>query len=275
MEGDDRRWMSQDEIKRVLEDLAASEMFMWLRRRGHSVDGIEWPDRDRKGRKGYPGEGAKTLDLTFQEDGHLVAVDILELHESAKHARQYAGMDRIVRELEQELGPRILELNPGHTVAISWGVSWLPPDNVMQSGLKIVKDTILGAVPGLRDGDTVDLDPRPDFIRQMRAICYASDTPTFGFMGGHVEQTGWVAEAVEAMVESLLTSSKPAQLQAFDDARVLAIDRALMPFPEDLRVAIAARADRIPSNWTAIYFVMPWRSGSLSEVWNRPVNPGR
>ena len=73
----------------------------------------------------------------------------------------------------------------------------------------------------------------------------------------------------ESMAESLLTSRKDSQLQAFDDARILAIDRAVMGFDEDLREAIADRADRIPANWSAIYFVVPWRTGSISEVWLR------
>src|ERR1700674_3213186 len=103
MSADDRRPMSQSEIKRLLEDLAASELFVWLRGRGHTVDEIRWPDRERHGRKGQGQEGAKTIDLTFLEDGRPVGVDIVELHESADHARQHAEMDRIVGKLQKEL----------------------------------------------------------------------------------------------------------------------------------------------------------------------------
>ncbi len=72
------------------------------------------------------------------------------------------------------------------------------------------------------------------------------------------------------MAESLLASSKPQQLEAFADARVLAIDRAIMPFAEELEAALDAQAARIPANWTTIYFVIPWRpAGSITEVWSR------
>lgn len=254
----------------MLEDLAAEVLFKWLRQRGHSIDEIQWPDREREGRKGRRQEdGAKTVDLTFAEDGRPVGVDIVELHESAEHARQHAEMGRIVGHLEQELRPRIRELNPGNSVAITWGLSWLPSGKALQDGLEVLKDTILDAALKLRAGESVDLDPKPDFVRGMRAICYSSATPTFGFMGGHVEQTGLVGQAAAAMAESLLASSKAEQLKAFADARVLAIDRAIMPFADELQAALNTQAARIPANWTAIYFVIPWRSDSISEVWSQ------
>ncbi len=255
----------------MLEDLAAEELFAWLRDRGHVIDGTRWPDREREGRKGESEVGAKTVDLTFNEDGRPVAVDIVELHESARHARQHAEMDRIVGQLERELRAPLREINPGNSIAISWRLSWLPSGKILRAGLEVLKKTILDTAPRLRDGDRVDLDPKPDFVRDMCAICYASRTPKFGFMGGHVEQTGYVAKAAQAMAESLLASSKPTQLESFTDARVLAIDRAIMPFPDELQAALNAGAARIPANWTRIYFVIPWRRGSLSQVWARAI----
>ncbi len=262
--------MSQKDFKRKLEDLAAVELFKWLRDRGRTIAEIRWPDREREGRKGRSEQGLKTVDLAFTEDGRPIAVDIVELHESPDHARQHVEMDRIVGHLQQELTARIRELNPGNSVAISWRLSWLPSGKALRDGLGVLKETILTAAPKLRDGDRMDLNPKPDFVREMRALCYASPTPSFGFMGGHVEQTGFVGQAAAAMAESLLASSKPQQLEAFADARVLAIDRAIMPFAEELAAALDAQAARIPANWTTIYFVIPWRpAGSITEVWSR------
>jgi hypothetical protein len=199
-----------------------------------------------------------------------VAVDILELHESEKHARQYAEMSRIMAEMQEELSPRVRELNPEHTIAISYDVAWLPPSGkVMRAGLEMMKKAILGAAAGLRPGDEVDLTPRPNFIPSLEAHCYASATPSLMFFGMHAEQTGMVGEAAGSMAEFLLASSKPRQLEGFADARILAVDRAVMPFAEEVQVAIDARADRLPLNWTAIYFVLPGHPGSLSEVWSR------
>lgn len=198
-----------------------------------------------------------------------MGVEVIELHESPQHGRQHAEMGRIVNDLQVELTPLVRELSPGNTIAISWALRWLPSTRDMRAGLEMVKSTILRAAYELRAGDSLDLEPKPEFIKDLRAMCVASSTPTFGFIGRHVDQTGYVMGMAESMAESLLTSRKDSQLQAFDDARILAIDRAVMGFDEDLREAIADRADRIPANWSAIYFVVPWRTGSISEVWLR------
>jgi len=132
--------------------------------------------------------------------------------------------------------------------------------------------TILASAAGLRDGDNIELDPKPDFIPHLEAHCYASSTPKFGFISMPAEQTLLVVRAAESMAEQLLASSKPEQLKAFADARVLAIDRAVMPFPAELQAALEARSPRIPPNWTAIYFVFQRADGSFSEVWSR--SPG-
>lgn len=100
---DDWRPMSQKDFKRMLETEAAEATFRWLRHRDHVIDEIHWPDREREGRKGQR-LGAKTVDPTFHEDGQQVGVDILELHESERHARQNAEMGRVAGRLEQELG---------------------------------------------------------------------------------------------------------------------------------------------------------------------------
>src|SRR5258708_19512277 len=92
-------------FKRNLETEAAESMFNWLRDRGHVIEEIRWPDREREGRKGQVTR-AKTVDLTFQEDGREVGFDIIELHESARHARQNAEMARIAAKMQQHLTPR-------------------------------------------------------------------------------------------------------------------------------------------------------------------------
>ena len=53
----------------MLENLAAEELFALLRGRGHVVDEVRWPDRERKGVKGSRPNGAKTVDLTFLQNG--------------------------------------------------------------------------------------------------------------------------------------------------------------------------------------------------------------
>src|SRR5438045_7751749 len=103
------RPMSEAEFKTMLEDLAAEELFRLLGTRGHVIDGVQWPDRERRGVKGSKGNGEKTVDLTFREDGHLVAVDVIELHVSRRHARQSVEMSRIVYDLERELRRRVRE----------------------------------------------------------------------------------------------------------------------------------------------------------------------
>jgi hypothetical protein len=263
---------SESEVKEILEDLAAAALFDLLRDRGHAITEVRWPDRERRGAKGGAVSGAKTPDLTFREDGRLVGVDIMELYESARHARQNSEMGRMVGRLEDELRPMIRELSPGNTIAISWSVRWLPPSASIRAGLDVVRDTILAAAADIRPGETVDLQPKPDFIEELQAICYvASSNPTFGFFSMHEEQTSYVLAQAASMAESLLTSSKPEQLQGFEDARVVAIDRTVMPFPEDMRAVIAERAERIPENWTTIYYVLPWRERptAIHEVWER------
>jgi hypothetical protein len=260
--------MSQKDFKQMLETEAAEVMFGWLRERGHVTSEIRWPDREREGRKGQK-VGEKTVDLSFREDGHIVGVDILELYESENHARQHAEMGRIAAHLERELGPRLRELNPGHTIAISWDVSWLPDTKTTRAGLEVVKEAILGVAAELRPGHIIELEVRPDFIAHMEAHCWASQTPNFGFFSSHTEETMWLGLAAESMADFLLASSKPEQLAGFSDARVLALDRALMPVPAELTAAFDARHARIPPNWTAIYFMIPRVNGSFSEVWNR------
>lgn len=269
---DDRHPITEKEFKRLLEDQASQELFELLRARGHVIDEIRWPDREREGHKSEV--GAKTVDLTFREDGSPVGVDIIELHESEQHARQGAEMGRIIYELEQELRPHIRALNPLHTIAISCEIDWLPPKGkAMREALEMVKATVLAAVPGLRDGETVDLSPKPAFFPELRVLCLASPTPKFGFISMMAGGGGLVSQAVDAMVESLLTSSKPSQLKTFSDARVLAVDRVVMPFAEDLRAALDGQAARIPKNWTTIYYMVPWRPGSIGEVWSRQERP--
>jgi hypothetical protein len=265
---DDWQPMSQKDFKRMLETEAADVMFGWRRDRGHEIDEIRWPDREREGRKGQK-LGEKTVDLIFREDGHEVGVDILELHESENHARQHAEMGRIAAQLEREIGPRLRALNPGHTIAISWDVSWLPDHKTTRAGLEVVKETILGVAADLRPGNGIELEIRPDFITRMEAHCWPSETPNFGFISSHEEETMWLGQAADSMADFLLASSKPEQLEGFSDARVLALDRALMPIPAELTAAFDDRHARIPPNWTAIYFMIPRISGSFSEVWSR------
>jgi hypothetical protein len=260
--------MSQRDFKQMLESDAAEAMFAWLRDRRRVIDDIHWPDREREGRKSQA-EGRKTVDLRFNEDGREVAVDIIELHESERHGRQNAEMARIAGRLELELASRLRQLNPTNTIAISWEIRWLPVAKAMGAGIEVVKETILGAAPKLQAGDSVELDPKPDFIAVLEAHCWASETPTFGFISMHVEQTMWLGQAAASMANVLLASSKPQQLKAFADARVLAIDRALMPATVELTAAFEARRAQIPSNWTAIYFAIPGAPRSLTEVWHR------
>jgi hypothetical protein len=214
-------------------------------------------------------EGEKTVDLMFEEDGREVGVDIIEMHESERHGRQNAETARIVGRLERELGPRIRELNPTNTLAVDWDVRWLPDSRQIRAGLDTVKEAILEVAPTLRAGDVTEIQQKPEFVARLEVHCWSSETPTFGFITMHEEQTVWLGAAAEAMSESLLESSKPEQLKSFGDARVLAIDRALMPIPEELRAAFKARQARIPQNWTAIYFVIPKVPESFTEVWTR------
>jgi hypothetical protein len=260
--------VSEKDFKQWLETHAAETLFAWLRARGRRIDDVHWPDREREGRKGQP-PGVKTVDLTFTEDGRSVGVDIIELHESERHGRQYAEMGRLVGLLEKELRPLVRALNPEHTVAASWGLNWLPDRKTLRVGLESVKASILAEVPSLSAGEERLLTGTPGFVARLELICWASDTPTFGFMTMHEEQTGWLGQAAESMAEFLLASSKPDQLAGYEDARVLAVDRALMPIPNELAVAFESRRLRIPANWTAIYFVMSGAPDSLSQVWTR------
>jgi hypothetical protein len=268
---DEKRSVTEAEFKAMLEDLAADGLFTLLRDRGHVIDEVRWPDRERRGMKGSQLSGAKTVDLTFLQDGHLVGVDVIELHESENHARQHVEMGRAVNDLQLELSPRVRQLSPGNTVVVSWTLRWLPRGRVLRDGLEVVKATILSVAADLRAGEQDRaIEPKPDFVEELDVSCFESRTPTFGFFTMHAEQTGRVMQAAESMADFLLASSKPEQLQGFEDARVLAVDRAVMPFAEDLSDALAARAARIPANWSAIYFFVPWRTGGqINEVWHR------
>ncbi len=264
--------MTEAEFKAMVEDLAANGLFALLRGRGHMIEEVQWPDRERRGVKGSQLSRGKTVDLTFLQDGRLVGVDIIELHESESHARQHVEMGRLVNDLQLDLGPRVLQLSPGNTVVVSWTLRWLPKGRALRDGLEMVKTTILSAATDLRAGEEDRaIEPKPDFVEELDVTCVASSKPAFGFFTMHAEQTGRVMQAAESMAEFLLASSKPEQLQGFEDARVLAVDRAVMPFAEDLSDALAARAERIPANWSAIYFFVPWRTGGqINEVWHRP-----
>lgn len=266
----ENRSVTEAEFKAMVEDLAANGLFTLLRGRGHLVEEVRWPDRERRGVKGSQLSG-KTVDLTFHQDGRRVGVDVIELHESESHARQHVEMGRLTNDLQLYLGPRVRELSPGNTIVVSWTLRWLPKGRVLREGLEMVKATILSAAANLRAGEEDRaIEPKPDFVEELDVTCFASRTPTFGFFTMHAEQTGRVMQAAESMAEFLLASSKPEQLQGFEDARVLAVDRAVMPFAEDLSDALAARAEQIPANWSAIYFFVPWRTGGqIHEVWHR------
>jgi hypothetical protein len=260
--------VSLKDFKRMLETEAAEGLVAWLRAQGQSVEDVRWPDREREGRPA--GErGTKTIDLTFRLDDRAVGVEITELHESSKHARQHALMGSVAGDLERELRPRLLELRPDMSIMVSWDLSWLPAARVLAKGLQQVRTAILEAAPRLASGQPVEVLERPGFVARMEIQCWGSETPKFGFVTMHEEQTMWVGQAAESMADGLLASGKAEQLAAFDDARVLAIDRALMPIPAELQAAFDARLDRIPSNWTAIYFVIAGAPGSLAEVWRR------
>jgi hypothetical protein len=263
---EDRRPMSQTDFKRWLETEAAAAMFAWLRRRGRLIDHIRWPDREREGRPVHT-KGEKTVDLVFNEDAREVGVDIIEMHESERHGRQNAEMTRIVGRLEREMAPRLRELNPTNTIAVDWHVRWLPNTKRVRAGLDMVKEALLEVAPILHAGDVIELQRKPDFIALLEVHCWPSQTPTFGFITMHEEQTEWLGAAAESMADSLLKSSKARQLKSFSDARVLAIDRALILFPAELSAAFEARRAQIPQNWTAIYFVIPGVPESLTEVW--------
>jgi hypothetical protein len=203
-------------------------------------------------------------------------VDVVELHESESHARQHAEMGRLVNDLQLELGPRVRQLSPGNTIVVSWTLRWLPRGRALRDGLEMVKTTILSAAAHLRAGEeSRDIEDKPDFVEELDVTCFASRSPTFGFFTMHAEQTGRVMQAAESMADFLLASSKPEQLQGYEDARVVAVDRAVMPFAEELSDALAARAERIPDNWSAIYFFVPWRTGGqINEVWHRTLPDG-
>lgn len=269
----ENRSVTAGEFKALLEDLAAQGLFTLLRGRGHLIEDVRWPDRERQRVKGSQISGAKTPDLTFLQDGQPVGVDIIELHESRGHKRQRVEMDRHANDLQLDLGPRVLQLSPGNTVMVSWVLRWLPKGRALRDGLEMVKVTILSAAADLRaDGERRALEPKPDFVEELDVTCFASRTPIFWFFTMHAEETGRVNQAAGSMADSLLASSKREQLQGFEDARVLAVDQVVMPFPEELSDALTARAEQIPDNWSAIYFFVPWRAGGEThEVWHRTV----
>jgi hypothetical protein len=261
------RPMSTEDFKLFLESHAAAALLAWLRDQGHVIEDVHLPDIERKGRRSQ--HAGKTVDLTFKEDGGLVAVEIMELHESERHARQNAEVSNIARQLESWIGPRLRELKPGHSAAATWHVSWLPSGKALSDGLRLVQSKVLARIPGLQAGEVVEIDERPDFVTRLELQCWESPTPAFGFISLHEEQSFWISETAAGMAELLVGSSKPEQLAAYEDARVLAVDRALMPFAGELAAALDARRDRIPSNWTAVYFVIPGVPQSLSRVWSR------
>jgi|GEM_PF-6908692 len=259
--------MSTEDFKLFLETHAAAALLAWLREQRHVVEDIHLPDIERRGRRSQ--EPGKTVDLTFKEDGRLVAVEIMELHESERHARQNAEMSNIARQLESWIGPRLRELKPGHSAAATWHVSWLPSGKALSDGLQLVLSEVLAHMPGLEVGEVVEIDERPDFVIRLELQCWQSPTPAFGFISLHEEQSMWMGATAAGMADLLVGSSKPEQLAGYEDARVLAIDRALMPFPSEFAAALDARRDRIPSNWTSVYLVIPGVPKSLSRVWSR------
>lgn len=252
----------------MLENLAAADLIRHLvLTEKKDLSDFAWPDRNRHKMRGQP--AGKTVDFTFTEDGHEVGVDFIELHESERHARQLAEMGSLPHRIETELGPKIRALTQ-HSIAASWALRWLPELKEIRRGEEIVKQAILSAVPTVAPGEQVDIDAMPEWVAELTVTCYASETPVFGFISHHEEQTSWLGQAAESMAEFLLNSSKPAQLASFSDARVVAIDRALMPIPGELARALEAREERIPPNWQAIYWVVPGAAhGSFVKVWAR------
>jgi hypothetical protein len=272
---DENQSITEAGFKTMVEDLAANALFTLLRGGGHLVEDVRWPDRERRGVKGSQLSGGKTPDLTFLEDGQRVGVDITELHESQAHVRQEAETARLSNDLQLVLRPLVRQLSPGNTIIVSLSLRWLPKGRVLRDGLEMVKATILSAVAELHAGETRDLEPKPDFVEELEVSCVASPTPGLAFFTMHEEQTGRVMQAAESMADLLLASSKPEQLRSFKDARVVAVGRAMM-FAEEVVDALAARAERIPANWSAIYFFVPGREGGqIHEVWHRPAETVR
>jgi len=255
--------MDAEKVNAALEDFGWSMLKTHLEAQGHRIQNVRWPDRERKGREGSTQTG---VDVEFTQDGRRVGLEIMQLHESPRHGRQRAEMDRLARRLREELGTHVHAVNP-HVVVAHWRLHWLPPMRDVEPALAQVKAAILRAAGRLKPGEWEDVvDERPPFALEFDVACYDFGRTEFGFIWSHVEQSFWMEGGADDMAEAIVSSRKSAQLVGYSDARVLGLDRAQMPLTGLLWQALLKRASRIPPNWTAIYFVEPGAAGVV-QVW--------
>ena len=183
----------------------------------------------------------------------------------APRLRRRAVGRTCARRLEAALLPNIEERRLG-SIAVSINFPRHPDERSLTEALPAIADAIIASVQDAHGGEEIRLES--EVLTSLRVWHW----PEHALKVQVVAQPG--GQFVRAAVDSFLghrIPAKRAQTERYPQAIIAAFDRILIADPEDLAEALRSRADELPANWIAFYFICRSEVGGRKavRVWGR------
>lgn len=231
---------------RSFEDRALETLIGYVRGLGRTVELVGRPDRE--------GNVGRAVDAELMVDGAAVGVEVTQL---LPGARDHYEIARLERAIEDEIRPLIRELALQY-VAIGVHYRDLPPKRELRAARPVLAGQIASAMrtlaalgPGRQE---VEVATGVEFVRRLNLIHLPASRPGLGWIGGSDAFGGWIVPLADEYVEHLL-ASKGTQAEAFSIAWILIVDRVGLLAERDLADALRRQAERIPTNWRAMWLI--------------------
>lgn len=241
---------------RAQTELVAAEMVIdHLRSRGDRVDLLERPDQLNR--------TDRAADFLLEIDGQSFALEVTDFYPTeADGARR--GIGRWLAErLEAELRPQVSERGMG-SVVVSVTLPRRPDRKRLSLAISDIAQVILARLPA--EGSVVVDDDwdQDDLFGRMRLFRWADRPSRVEVL--HQPHGSFVEPAVAAFLDRMLPS-KAAQTAGYEQVILAAFDRSFVGDPESFQRQLDERAQEIPANWRAIYFITPVRGGGSWQAW--------
>jgi hypothetical protein len=241
------------------ESIAAELVIAELRERGHAVLVRGRPDQERR--------NEQAADFLLEVDGEAVALEITDFYPSqADGARRGIGQ-WFVHQLEVELRQFVEESELG-SVTVYVTLPRTPDRRRLGAAVGITAQAILAALPVAGTAVVREDWDANDLFASIRIFRRPDRAPFVEVL--HQPHGSYVEPAVRAFLDRSIPT-KAAQTASYQHAIVAAFDRSFVSDIETFTIVLRARAEELPSNWDAFYFVTPVGDGGwrARRVWGR------
>lgn len=238
---DTRRRPTADEIETWAFDLLRRQLI----ERGHLVTRIRRPDRANR--------ASRDVDFLAEVDGRDVAVEVTQLDQARKW---WNLLDRLETQVRESLHWDDMEADPG----------WLMFSmNLLRTGSYREVETAGAQIAAAIHAAPVDFAsrawerlhdlPEPaDSLVEVEVNRPSMTGKRLSFVNGHDAHGPQIAPRALAFVRQLITS-KGTQATGYGEVWILVIDNELIIDIDQLAAAFALERQRLPPNWTRLFFI--------------------